>query len=148
MAEVTNEFRKRADWHRPCIDQYLLSKGGDVSLGLIKRLTVTVLLGVLTFTFGVAAFQALPAFAQEELSRKVKSKVAPAYPEIARRMAISGTVKLAVVVSPNGSIKDAKILGGHPVLVNAALDAIKKWKFEPAAEETSGTVEFKFSPQE
>ena len=119
-----------------------------MSLGLIKQFTATAVLGISTLTFAAAAFQAQPAFAQEELNRKVKSKVAPAYPEIARRMAISGTVKLAVVVSPNGAIKDAKILGGHPVLVNAALDAVKKWKFEPATEETSGTIEFKFSPQE
>jgi TonB family protein len=124
------------------------SQGGDVSLGLIKRLTATAVLGISTLTIAAAAFQAQLAFAQDELNRKVKSKVAPAYPEIARRMAISGTVRLAVVVAPNGAIKDAKILGGHPVLVNAALDAVKKWKFEPAAEETSGTIEFKFSPQE
>jgi hypothetical protein len=39
-------------------------------------------------------------------------------------------------------------LGGHPILVNAAMDALKKWKFEPASEETTGTVEFKFRPEE
>ena len=79
----------------------------------------------------------LPAIAQEEvktgeLSRKAKSRVAPVYPEIARRMSITGTVKLAVVVSPNGAVKSTKVVGGHPVLVNAALDAVKQWKFEPA----------------
>jgi TonB family protein len=128
--------------------QTRFSQGGDVSLRLIQRRTATTLLAVSALAIGTAIFPSLPAFAQEELSRKVKSKVAPAYPEIARRMSISGTVKLAVVVAPNGSIRDAKILGGHPVLVNAAVDAIKKWKFEPASEESSGTVEFKFSPQE
>jgi TonB family protein len=126
----------------------LIFQGGDVSLRLIQRRTATTLLAVSALAFGTAVFPSLPAFAQEELSRKVKSKVAPSYPEIARRMSISGTVKLAVVVAPNGSIRDTKILGGHPVLVNAAVDAITKWKFEPASEETSGTVEFKFSPQE
>jgi TonB family protein len=123
-------------------------QGGDVSLRLIRLWTASVLSGLLAFSLGMVAFQGLPAFAQEELNRKVKSKVAPTYPEIARRMSIAGTVKLAVVVAPNGTIKDAKIVGGHPVLVNAAMDAIKKWKFEPASEETAGTVEFKFSPQD
>ena len=83
---------------------------------------------------------------QEELTRKIKTKVAPAYPELARRMSISGVVKIQVVVAPNGSVKNTKIVGGHPVLANAAQDAVKKWRFEPAAEETTGVVEFKFDP--
>ena len=81
------------------------------------------------------------------MSRKVKSRSNPVYPEIARRMSISGTVKVEVVVSPNGSVKSSKIVGGHPVLATAALDAVKKWKFEPASEETTGVVELKFQPQ-
>lgn len=119
-----------------------------MSLRFIRLLTANLLSGLLAFSLGIVAFNGLPAFGQEELNRKVKSKVAPTYPEIARRMSITGVVKLAVVVAPNGTIKDAKIVGGHPVLVNAAMDAIKKWKFEPASEETAGTVEFKFSPQD
>jgi TonB family protein len=93
-------------------------------------------------------FHPLPAMAQRELTRKAKTKVAPAYPELARRMNIMGTVKVLVVVAPNGSLKDTKIVGGNPLLVNAAMDALKKWKFEPADSESTGTVEFKFQPQE
>jgi TonB family protein len=99
---------------------------------------------------GVAAvclLHPLPGRAQqEELSRKVKSKVAPSYPELARRMAISGVVKVQVVVAPNGSVKSTKVVGGHPLLVNAAVDAVKKWRFDAASEETTGVVEFKFDP--
>jgi TonB family protein len=93
-------------------------------------------------------FHPLPAMAQGELTRKAKTKVAPAYPELARRMNITGTVKVLVVVAPNGSLKDTKIVGGNPLLVNAAMDALKKWKFEPADSESTGTVEFKFQPQD
>jgi TonB family protein len=82
-----------------------------------------------------------------EITRKVKSKIAPMYPEIARRMNITGTVKLVVVVSATGTVKSTKVLGGHPLLVNAAEDAIKKWKFEPASDESSGVVEFTFKPE-
>ena len=82
--------------------------------------------------------------AQEALERKVKSKVEPVYPEIASRMGLYGTVKLQVVVTPNGTVKEAKPLGGHPILINAALEAVKKWRFETASAESSGTVEFKF----
>jgi TonB family protein len=85
---------------------------------------------------------------QEELTRKTKTKVAPVYPDIARRMSITGTVKVLVVVAPNGNLRSTKVVGGHPLLVNAAMDAIKKWKFEVAPEESTGIVEFKFQPQE
>ncbi|MGA9814918.1 MAG: energy transducer TonB [Terriglobales bacterium] len=95
-----------------------------------------------------------PAMAQEnvktesdELTRKPKTKVAPIYPDVARRMGVSGTVKLSVVVAPNGTVKSSKVVGGHPVLVNAAMDAMKQWKFESAPTESSGIVEFKFQPQ-
>jgi TonB family protein len=82
----------------------------------------------------------------EEITRKVKTKVSPTYPELARRMAISGVVKVQVVVAPNGAVKNTKIVGGHPLLVNAAVDAVKKWRFEAASEESTGIVEFRFDP--
>jgi len=90
------------------------------------------------------ALSSLPVWAQAELARKVKTRVAPEYPALAQRMHLSGTVKLYVVVSANGSVTNSKAVGGNPVLVDAALDAMKKWKFEPSAEESTGTVEFKF----
>ncbi len=62
-------------------------------------------------------------------------------------MNISGTVKIEVVVAPNGTVKDARVVGGHPVLANAALDAAKKWRFEPAAAENTGVIDFKFEPR-
>ena len=86
------------------------------------------------------------AFAQGEVPRKVKTRVSPSYPELARRLSIRGTVRVVVVVSANGSPKDAKVLGGNPVLVNAALEAVKKWKFEPAQDESTVTLEFTFQP--
>lgn len=82
----------------------------------------------------------------EDLSRKAKTKVLPVYPDVARRMSIAGTVRLAVVVSPNGTVKSSKPVGGHPLLVDAAMDAMKRWKFETGPTESSGIVEFKFHP--
>ncbi len=93
-------------------------------------------------------FQPLQAVSQEQLTRKVKSKVAPEYPDIARRMNITGTVKLVVVVSSKGTAKSTRLLGGHRVLVSAAMNAVKKWKFEPASDESTGLVEFKFQPSD
>jgi TonB family protein len=79
--------------------------------------------------------------------RRAKSKVQPTYPELARKMNITGTVKIEVVVAPNGTVKGARVVGGHPVLANAALDAAKKWRFEPASGESSGVIDFKFEPR-
>ena len=121
-------------------------------LRTIRRLLLSVVLGLWGMTAGTRMLCPL-AMAQEsvkteELSRKAKTKVAPIYPDVARRMNVSGTVRLAVVVAPNGSVKSTKAIGGHPVLVNAAMDAMKQWKFESAPSESSGIVEFKFQPQE
>ncbi len=95
---------------------------------------------------GMIVLHSVPSRAQEELTRKAKTKVAPMYPELAKRMSIAGVVKVQVVVAPNGSVKSTKVMGGHPLLVNAAVDAVKKWRFETASEETTGVVEFKFDP--
>ena len=89
-----------------------------------------------------------PASGQAELTRKVKTRVTPVYPELARRSNISGSVKVLVVVSSEGNVKNTRVVGGNPILVNAAVDAVKKWKFEPAKDESIGTVEFRFRPQD
>ncbi|MGA8310945.1 MAG: energy transducer TonB, partial [Terriglobales bacterium] len=116
----------------------------------MQRWVAIFVLGVLVGTVATSLILPVPAAAQEEkteeISRKAKTKVAPIYPDIARRMSIAGTVRLAIVVAPNGSVKSSKAVGGHPVLVNAAMDAVKQWKFEPAATESTGIVEFKFQP--
>jgi TonB family protein len=95
---------------------------------------------------GWAATSAPLAWGQEEISRKAKIKVAPVYPDLARRMNITGVVKIQITVAANGSVKNAKLVGGHPVLANAALDAIKRWRFEAGSEESTGIVEFHFDP--
>ncbi len=93
-----------------------------------------------------AALFCTAILAQDDSSRKVKSKVPPSYPEIARKMGLSGTVRLQLLIAPNGNVKETKVIGGHPILVTAAVDAVKKWRFETASAESTGTVEFKFDP--
>lgn len=114
----------------------------------IVRLMIQGLLAGLLTVAAFSVYSNVPCLAQEAMTRKVKTRVTPTYPEIARRMGISGTVRLAVVVAPNGSVKTTTAMGGHPVLLNAAMDAVKKWKFESAAAESTGTVEIKFAPQD
>lgn len=82
-----------------------------------------------------------------EIVRRAKSKVQPDYPDLARRMNITGAVRIEVTVAPNGTVKDARVMGGHPVLAGAALEAAKKWRFEPSSAESSGVIDFKFEPR-
>jgi|ERR1051326_3937548 protein TonB len=87
------------------------------------------------------------AFAQDQAEhRKVVTRVAPEYPPLARTMAIAGTVRIEAVVSGSGSVKTAEIKGGHPMLADAALRAVKKWRWENASHDTHETVELKFEP--
>jgi TonB family protein len=97
----------------------------------------------------LAVFSITAVFAQtsvEDSKRKVKSKVSPQVSDLARRMNITGKVRIEVVIAPDGHVKTSRAVGGHPVLVQSCLDAVKDWKFEPAPEETTQMIEFEFKP--
>ena len=80
-------------------------------------------------------------------SRKIVRKVMPSYPEIARRMQLSGSVKIMATVGPDGNVKTTQPMGGSPVLIQAAQDAVSKWKFSSASAETRELIELHFDPQ-
>jgi|SRR5262252_10982935 len=84
---------------------------------------------------------------QADSARRLLEKTPAPYPPLARTMALQGTVKLEVLVSPEGSVKETQIKGGHPVLAQAAVNSVRRWKWEPAAHETHETVEVKFTPE-
>ena len=110
----------------------------------IAAVLLAVVTIVVVFSLPHAGAQTAP---NDEINRRAKSKVQPSYPELAKKMSITGTVKIEVTVAPNGTVKEARVVGGHPVLANSALDAAKKWRFEPAAAESTGVIEFKFEPR-
>jgi protein TonB len=120
-----------------------ISLGGTVSSQRKPWLLIFLLAALFTAVLPTTVVRAQ----EGTIARKVKSKVAPIYPELARKMSISGTVKVAVVVSATGVVKSTKVLGGHPLLVDAAVDAVRKWKFEAGPEDSSGVIEFKFQPE-
>jgi len=114
----------------------------------VSQRTATALLAILTLAVSLSPIHAGAQQSQnDEIVRRAKTKVQPLYPELARKMNIAGTVKIEIVVAPNGTVKEARVVGGHPVLASAALDAAKKWRFEPAAGESSGVIDFKFEPR-
>jgi len=109
-------------------------------LGRIARLFV---LGTLTLAPIVSRAQQID---QAEGTRKVVNKVQPRYPELARTMSLKGLVKVEAVVAANGTVKSVDPKGGHPVLVQAAQNAIRQWKYEPSPHETRETIEVEFHP--
>lgn len=86
---------------------------------------------------------AIPARAGDE--RAVKSRVAPVYPEIAKRMKICGTVRILATVDAQGKVTDVKAVNGNHMLAVAAEDAVRQWRFESASAETSVNVEVNFA---
>jgi len=85
--------------------------------------------------------------AGESAKRKVKTRAYPDYPPLAKQMNVTGKVKIEATIAPDGHVTGTKIVGGSPLLVGAAVDAVKKWRFEPAAKETTEIIEFEFSGQ-
>jgi TonB family protein len=77
--------------------------------------------------------------------RRVVYKVAAVYPELAKRDHIRGVVRLEVVVGVNGTVKSTKPLGGAPVLIPSAIDAVRIWRFEAAPKETTEIVQIIFA---
>lgn len=84
--------------------------------------------------------------AQEAPVRKALFNPPASYPEVARRLRLSGTVKVQVVISPEGKITDVKLIGGHPLFVNSVQEILKSWKYAPATTDTKTILEFNFQP--
>jgi TonB family protein len=78
--------------------------------------------------------------------RRAISKPTPRYPEIAKQLKLVGAVKVEIVIGPDGKVKSANVVGGHPVLIDAVLAALKEWKYEQAKTEATLTVTFEFHP--
>jgi len=109
----------------------------------VRKLNTFIVIVILSFS----QLQAQSTSAPFTSERKVTERVAPTYPELAKRMRIQGTVKIEAIVRANGTVKSTRVLGGSPVLVDAATDAVKKWKFQPEQAETTEVVQLSFQTQ-
>ena len=59
---------------------------------------------------------------------------------------MTGTLKVQVTIAPDGKVKDVKVVGGHPLLVDAVQETLKSWKYAPASSESTALLEFNFHP--
>ena len=91
------------------------------------------------------AFQSTIHIEANEAGRKIKSRVNPEYPELALKARITGTARVQMTVSQEGTVKDVKELGGSPVLLGALVRAVKQWKYEPGPKDTEVEVSAAFS---
>jgi TonB family protein len=78
--------------------------------------------------------------------RKIVHRVEPEYPADLRRIGIGGYVRVDATISPSGTVEAATVAGGNPILADAAVKALKKWKYEPMSSRTKTKVIFHFSP--
>jgi TonB family protein len=99
------------------------------------------------FALIALSFSSMLAFANDA-SRKVVGDAHVTYPALAKSVHVSGTVKVEVSIAANGHVRSAKALGGHPLLVDSAVSAVKSWHFEPASGETSQVVTVNFNLSE
>jgi TonB family protein len=93
--------------------------------------------------FALAISVALPLRAADD--RAIKQRVSPTYPELAKRMRVSGVVRVSATVAPDGSVSATKTVSGNHMLSGAAEDAVHKWKFVSAPAESTVEVDINFA---
>jgi len=65
------------------------------------------------------------------IAAKIVNRVQPIYPPLARQTRISGTVRLHAIIGKDGTIQSLEVMNGHPLLQQAALDAVRQWRYQP-----------------
>jgi TonB family protein len=83
---------------------------------------------------------------EKKSERRLLVRVEPDYPPTLKQMQIGGVVRVRVVISPKGSVDDAGLVGGNPILGEAAIAAVRKWVYAPAASQTTAEVTLRFNP--
>ena len=107
-----------------------------------KWIRLLLIATIASLVLGTAGFAQTSS--TEEGKRKVKTRISPIYPELAKRMNVTGKVKIEVVITPDGHVKSTRVVGGHPLLVQTCQDAVKEWKFTTGNDDTTQIVEFEF----
>ena len=119
----------------------LLSEFGKSNPGRLASATLMLALCLATAFVPGSLAQKTP-----KSERKVIVIAKPDYPDILRRAQVGGIVRLKATVLPNGTVSNVEVLGGNPILAENAASAVKKWKYAPAATQTTEDVSLSFTP--
>jgi TonB family protein len=96
---------------------------------------------------GILLLSAIHSQTQDAaIKRRILDRVTAVYPNLANNLALHGVVRIDALVAPDGRVKAVEIKGGHPLLAGVAADAVRRWRWEPAARESHESVEVKFAP--
>jgi len=88
----------------------------------------------------------LSVVSEDRKPRTLLSRVEPEYPETLLKLRIGGTVRLELTVSPKGAVDDVVVVGGNPILGEAAVKAAKQWVYSPWPSQTKIRVAIPFEP--
>jgi TonB family protein len=119
--------------------------GGDCMKARLRFIGVALSLALLLGNSAIVSPTATAQDSAGETKRKVKTKVVPEYPAIAKQLSLTGKVRVETTVSADGHVTNTRIIGGNPVLASSAQDAIKKWRFEPGPKDTVEVIEIDFA---
>jgi TonB family protein len=122
----------------------MIANSSSTIFRLLKSTFLLLIVSLLLGSTVVVSGAALQTSQLQTNSRKLKLSVPPEYPELARKMNIQGVARVLLTVTTDGRVVGVKELGGNPVLVAALVQAVKKWKYEPADRESEIEVRFEF----
>lgn len=100
---------------------------------------------MLTLSLLAASAAARAADHGPNLEARAISRVQPAYPALAKRHGMEGTITVGIEVGANGAVLRATFLEGNVIFRSASVEAAKRWVFRTTAEPTSGHIDFRFS---
>lgn len=84
---------------------------------------------------------------QADIRRQVRVQIPPEYPPMAKQMKLKGAVQLEATVGRDGTVREVRVLGGHPLLADALSRAVMQWKYAPAAKDSTELVKYSFEPE-
>jgi protein TonB len=96
----------------------------------LKTYAIT-LFGALAISAGAALAADEVHVSQSEAMKAATSKAEPSYPAIAKQLHLEGSVQVEAHITESGAVESVKPLTGNAVLMNAAVEAMKRWKFTP-----------------
>src|ERR1700744_2319688 len=110
----------------------------------MNSLKLTSLLRAALCLAATLTFLPAPSVPQETQSTKVLKKVIPAYPEIIKKMSVSGTVRMQVTIAADGTVKDVEARGGNAIFIDSVAAAVRNWKFVPGQRQPPADISFSF----